>query len=63
MYSQDQMNQAASIAAFVIENGRVETDDSGQVNAESLRVEVEFECGERGLEDCGEIAAAAVAQL
>jgi hypothetical protein len=61
MYSQDQLNQAAAISQFVIENGRVETDDSGQVNAESLRVEVEFECGERGLEDCSEIAA--VAQL
>jgi hypothetical protein len=59
-YSQDQMNTAAQIAQFVVENGRVESDGRGNLNLESLRAEVEFECGERGLPDCTEIAAAAV---
>lgn len=52
-------NSAAEISQFVIENGRVESDENG-INLASLEVEVEFECMERGLEDCEEIAAAAV---
>lgn len=56
--SQDQMNQAAEISRFVIENGRVEGE--GEAWTESLRVEVEFECSERNLPDCDEIAEAAV---
>lgn len=48
--------QAAEIAKFVVENGRVESDGDGNLNQESLRGEVEFECEERGLEDCAEIA-------
>ena len=60
MSSQNIQNQAAEIAQFVIENGRVESDGNGSFNTESLRVEVEFECNERGLSDCTEIAEAAV---
>jgi hypothetical protein len=58
--SQDQMNQAAEISRFVLENGRVESDGEGNLNLESLRTEVEFECSERNLPDCDEIAEAAV---
>lgn len=59
MSSQAIQNQAAMISQFVIENGRVESGENG-INLASLEVEVEFECEERGLEDCSEIAAAAV---
>lgn len=59
MSSQNQMNIAAEITQFVVENGRVEPDGDG-INLESLRIEVEFEASERGLEDCSEIAAVAV---
>lgn len=59
MSSQAIQNQAAEISQFVIENGRVESDASG-INLASLEAEVEFECRERGLPDCSEIAAAAV---
>lgn len=55
-------NTVTEIINFVIENGRVlqdETTDSG-FNLESLRVEVEFECQERGLENCEEMADEAV---
>lgn len=58
--SQSIQNAAAEISQFVIENGRVESGENG-INLASLEVEVEFECEERGLPDCGEIAAAAVA--
>ena len=57
-YSIDQMNQATEIARHVVENGRVQGE--GQAWLESLRIEVEFECEERGLSDCTEIADAAV---
>lgn len=59
MYSQDQMNQATQISQFVIESGRVESDENG-LNLESLRVEVEFECNERGFDNCAMIAEVAV---
>jgi hypothetical protein len=36
---------------FVVENGRVEKLDNGNFNAESMEVEVEFECEERGWSD------------
>lgn len=55
-------NTVTEIINFVIENGRVlqdENTDSG-FNLESLRVEVEFECQERGLENCEEMAEEAV---
>lgn len=58
MYSQNQMNTAAQLSQFVVENGRVQSDENG-LSLESLRVEVEFECNERGLEDCAMIAEAA----
>jgi hypothetical protein len=60
MYSQQQLNVAAEISQFVVENGRVESDADGNLNLESLRAEVEFECHERGIEDSDEVAAAAV---
>ena len=63
MFSQEQLNQAAEISKFVVESGRVESDDDGNINSESLRVEVEFECGERGLSECAEIAEAAVSLM
>ena len=63
MFSQEQLNQAAEISKFVVESGRVESDDDGNINSESLRVEVEFECGERGLSECSEIAEAAVSLM
>lgn len=47
-------NLAVEIAAFVIENGRVEGD--GDDWLESLRTEVEFEAMERGLENASELA-------
>lgn len=55
-------NSLNEIVNFVIENGRVLQDDSTEsgFNLESLRVEVEFECSERGLEDCEEMADEAV---
>lgn len=59
MASRNQIDQAVEIARFVVENGRVEGDE-GNLNLESLRIEVEIECGERGIEDCAEIAEAAV---
>lgn len=61
--SQSIQNAAAEISQFVIENGRVLADDDGNLNEESVRVEVEFECMERGLEDCEEIAAAAAEMI
>lgn len=58
MASRKQIEIATEIAQFVVENGRVEGE--GVEWLESLRVEVEFECGDRGLDDCGEIAEVAV---
>lgn len=58
MASRTQIEIAQEIAQDVIENGRVIGD--GDEWKESLRNEVEFECGERGYEDCEEIADAAV---
>lgn len=58
MASRKQIEIATEIAQFVIENGRVEGE--GDDWKESLRNEVEFECSERGLEDCEEIAEVAV---
>ena len=58
MSSRKQIEIATEIAQFVVENGRVE--GVGVEWLESLRVEVEFECGDRGLEDCEEIAEVAV---
>jgi hypothetical protein len=46
---------AAEIMQFVVENGRVEGED-----AESLRIEVEFEARERGHENSDEVADMAV---
>ena len=58
MSSRKQIEIATEIAQFVVENGRVEGVEVEWL--ESLRVEVEFECGDRGLEDCEEIAEVAV---
>lgn len=58
MSSRTQIEIATEIAQDVIENGRVEGDGEGWL--ESLAVEVEFECSERGYDDCEEIAEAAV---
>lgn len=58
MASRNQIEVAAEIAQFVVENGRVQGE--GEEWLESLRTEVEFECSERGLEDCDEIAEVAV---
>ena len=58
MASRNQVEVAQEIAQFVVENGRVSGEGSERV--ESLRVEVEFEAGERGLDDCEEIAEVAV---
>lgn len=49
---------ALEIANYVVENGRVEGD--GDEWIESLRVEVEFEADERGLENSTELAELAV---
>lgn len=51
MLSQTEQNEAMSIARFVITNGRVEKDNDGELNSESLRVEVSFEATERGYAD------------
>jgi hypothetical protein len=55
-------NTVTEIINFVIENGRVLPDESTEsgFNLESLRVEVEFECSERGLDNCEEMADEAV---
>lgn len=55
-------NTVTEIINYVIEQGRVLTDETTEsgFNLESLRVEVEFECQERGLEDCEEMAEEAV---
>ena len=58
MSSRTQIEIATEIAQDVIENGRV--IGHGDDWKESLRNEVEFECSERGLDDCEEIADAAV---
>lgn len=60
MSSRTQIEIATEIAQDVIENGRVEGDGEGWL--ESLAVEVEFECSERGYDDddCEEITEAAV---
>lgn len=58
MSSRTQIEIATEIAQDVIDNGRVTGE--GDEWSESLRIEVEFECGERGLDDCEEIADAAV---
>jgi hypothetical protein len=58
MASRNQIEVAMEIAQFVVENGRVSGEGGDWL--ESLRDEVEFECGERELEDCEEIAEAAV---
>lgn len=58
MSSRTQIEIATEIAQDVIDNGRVTL--AGDEWSESLRIEVEFECGERGLDDCEEIAEAAV---
>ena len=47
--TQDQQEQAAQIAQFVIENGRVIATD-GKPKPESLAVEVSFEASERGVD-------------
>ena len=47
--SQDEQEQAAQIAQFVIENGRVIATD-GKPEPESLAVEVSFEASERGID-------------
>lgn len=60
--SQDIQEFAARIARDVVESGRVIQED-GQLNAESLRNEVEFECLEQKLPDCDQIADAAVQML
>lgn len=55
---------AAEILRDVVENGRVLADEDGNLNEESVRVEVEFECLERGiLEDCDGIISAAVEMI
>ena len=53
--SQDEQEQAAQIARFVIENGRVIATD-GKLEPESLAVEVSFEASERGIH--GDVAEA-----
>ena len=53
--SQDEQEQAAQIARFVIENGRVIATD-GETEPESLAVEVSFEASERGIP--GDVATA-----
>ena len=58
MSSRKQVEVAQEIAQFVVENGRVQGEGSEWL--ESLRGEVEFECDERGLDDCAEIAEVAV---
>ena len=58
MASRKQIEIAQEIAQFVVENGRVQGE--GEAWYESLRGEVEFECADRDLEDCEEIAAVAV---
>lgn len=58
MSSRTQIEIATEVAQDVIDNGRVTL--AGDEWSESLRIEVEFECGERGLDDCEEIAEAAV---
>jgi hypothetical protein len=60
MPSRNQIDQATEIARFVVDNGRVASDDDGNLDPESLRGEVEFECEERNIEDCTEIAEVAV---
>lgn len=58
MASRNQVEVAQEIAQSVVENGRV--SGQGSEWLEALRNEVEFECGERGLDDCEEIAEVAV---
>ena len=58
MASRNQVEVAQEIAQFVVENGRVTGEGSEWL--ESLRGEVEFECDERGISDCEEIAEVAV---
>lgn len=58
MTSVNQINLAKQIAQDVIDNGRVVGEDQDWL--ESLRVEVEFECRDRGHDDCEEIAETAV---
>lgn len=58
MASRNQIEIAREIAQDVIDNGRVV--GQGDDWKESLRVEVEFEAGERGYADSEEIAESAV---
>jgi predicted transcriptional regulator len=47
--TQDEQEQAAQIARFVIESGRVVATD-GNIEPASLEVEVSFEASERGID-------------
>ena len=47
--TQDEQEQAAQIARFVMENGRVIATD-GKPEPESIAVEVSFEASERGID-------------
>lgn len=60
MGSREQIDRAVEIAKHVVDNGRVLSDGTGSLDLLSLRAEVEFECDERGLSDCAEIANIAV---
>jgi len=53
-------NSPASIAIYVIEQGRVVGDPQGEEWLESLEIEVEFEARERGLSNSERIAKEAV---
>ena len=41
----------SEIRDFVIENGRVIGNGDGTFDTDSLTAEIEFECGERGMDD------------
>lgn len=58
MASRNQVEVTQEIAQSVVENGRV--SGKGSEWLESLHREVEFECNERNLDDCAEIAEIAV---
>ena len=51
------MTTFSEILSMVVENGRVERNDDGSLNCESLEVEVAFEASEEGLDAAGVQAA------
>ena len=54
--SQSQIEDAAQLAKFVVENGRVGCNSRGNLNATELALHVEYEASLRGADDATAIA-------